>query len=276
MRNHKDLEILEKRWCELCGTTCAAQYYRRCFILNPLYKVYPSIAVFAVVPGFQPVPSVALSTNSTEPRISKPLSSLYDRKYCTIPQSDLKAAVEDIQIRITASEASSCILYDHRIGRIMASMIGEVAKCTERKFSTSLVNSIMQNSSPSPSLPSLKWGHQNEERAKTSYRKEMDKHHSNFSICSVDEHQISLSRSQTRWLNILFLIAAQIYLKWSVPITIGMLTHLILKTPASICILNQMAQNYWILVMIITIKYKGKWQYGRRTMYNLQFCTLDQ
>ena len=69
-------------------------------------------------------------------------------------ESNLKAAVEDIQINITESEAeflekatkdqsSSCIWYDHRIGRIMASLMGKVAKCAERKFLTSLVNSIM-------------------------------------------------------------------------------------------------------------------------------------
>ena len=88
-------------------------------LLQTLYKVYSSAAVFAVVPGFQPDPLVTLGTNSTEPRISKPLSSLYNRKYYTMFESNLKAAVENIQINIiisaesleksTKAQSSSCI-----------------------------------------------------------------------------------------------------------------------------------------------------------------------
>ena len=65
------------------------------------------------------------------------------------------------------------IWYDHWIGRITA---GKVAKCSGKKFSMSLVNSIMQYSSLSPDIPSLKWGHQNEEKVRKCYRNEMDKY----------------------------------------------------------------------------------------------------
>ena len=64
-------------------------------------------------------------------------------------------------------------------------MIGKVVKCAEKKFPTSLVNSIMQYNIPNPDIPALKWGRQNEERAKESYRIEMDKHHNNFSVHST-------------------------------------------------------------------------------------------
>ena len=54
-------------------------------------------------------------------------------------------------------------------------MMGKVAKYAVKKFPLSLVNSIMQysspspdipslKSSPSPDIPSLKWGRQNEEK----------------------------------------------------------------------------------------------------------------
>ena len=56
----------------------------------------------------------------------------------------------------------------------------------------SFVNSIMQYSSPSPDIPSLKWGRQNEEKARKCYRNEMDKHHSNFSIRST-------GKSKDKW-----------------------------------------------------------------------------
>ena len=156
-------------------------------LLQALHKVYPLAAVFTVAPGFQPVTPVTLNTESTEPRIPKPLTSLYDRKYCTMSERDFKAAVQGMQINITEDEAefleeatkgqsSSCIWHDHRIGRITASVMGKVAKCAEKKFPMSLVNSIMQYSSPSPDIPSLKWGRQNEEKARKCYRNEMDKH----------------------------------------------------------------------------------------------------
>ena len=107
--------------------------------------VYPSVAVFTVVLGFQLGPSVALNTDSTEPRIPKPLSSLYYRKCCTMFKSGFKAAIEDIHINITASKAeflqkatkdqsNFCIWYDHRIGRIMASMMGKVANVWRENF----------------------------------------------------------------------------------------------------------------------------------------------
>ena len=118
---------------------------RRDVLLQALYMVYPSTAAFTVVPGFQLGPSVTLSTDSTEPRIPKPLSSLYYRKYCTMFESGFKAAVEDIQINITASKAeffekatkgqsSTCIWYDHRIGRITAFMMGKVANVWRENF----------------------------------------------------------------------------------------------------------------------------------------------
>ena len=77
--------------------------------------------------------------------LSHYISSLYYRKYCTISESGFKAAVEDIQINITASKAeflekatkdqtSSCIWYDHRIGRITASMMGKVANVWRENF----------------------------------------------------------------------------------------------------------------------------------------------
>ena len=76
------------------------------------------------------------------------------------------------------------------------------------------MNSIMQYSSLGLDIPSLKYGHQNEERAKISYRNEMDKHVSNFSVCSigllVNTKYPSLGASYPKWL---VLVAAQVYLK---------------------------------------------------------------
>lgn len=93
-------------------------------LLQALHKVYPLAAVFTVAPGFQPVTAVTLNHDSTERRISKPLTSLYDRKYCTMSERDFNAAVQGMQINITENEAgfleeatkgqnSSCIWYDH-------------------------------------------------------------------------------------------------------------------------------------------------------------------
>ena len=159
-------------------------------LLNALHKVYPSAAVFSVVPGYQPVRS---STLSPQPLIPKLLTSIYDPKYSKMAEAEFHVAVQGIKIEVTDSEAeylekatkgqtSSTLWYDHRVGRITASQIGKVVKCAEMKFPTSIVNSIMQYKTLNPNIPALKWGRQSEENARQDYKMEMEKNHVDFEV----------------------------------------------------------------------------------------------
>ena len=143
-------------------------------LLNALHGVYPSAAVFTVVPGFQQVKSI---THSSEPLIPKPLMSLYDVKYCNMSKEDLRVAAQSLQLHVSEKEAeflekatkgqrASCLWYDHRVGQITASTIGKVVKCAERKFPTLIVNSIMQYKALNPHIPALRWEHKMKIRQK--------------------------------------------------------------------------------------------------------------
>ncbi len=79
----------------------------------------------------------------------------------------------------TDGQSSSCLWYDHRVGRITASRFGSIAKCALRTYTTSLVKSIMQYTSPSPR------GRSNEDTARKQYAKLMEADHLNFSVVST-------------------------------------------------------------------------------------------
>ena len=84
--------------------------------------------------------------------------------------------------KATKGQRTSCLWYDHRVGQITASTIGKVVKCAERKFLTSIVNSIMQYKALNPHILALRWETQNEDQAKIDYKLEMEKIHSDFQI----------------------------------------------------------------------------------------------
>ena len=137
-------------------------------LLDALHKVYPLAAVFTVVPGYQPAIS---PTHSPQPLLPKPSTCMYDPKYRKMAEAEFQTAVQSIKIEVNDSEAkflekatkgqtSSSLWYDHRVGRITASQIGKVVKCTEKKFPTSIVNSIMQYKTLNPHILALKWGRQ--------------------------------------------------------------------------------------------------------------------
>ena len=162
-------------------------------LLNALHKAYPSAAVFTVVPGFQPTQSV---THSTESVIPKSLTSLYDAKYCKMTEDELRAEVQSLQLCVSDDEAkfleqttkgqsSSCLWFDHRVGRITASVMGKVVKCAERKFPTSIVNLIMQYQTLNPNIPALRWGRKNEDKAISDYKTEMVQNHGDFEMHTV-------------------------------------------------------------------------------------------
>ena len=63
-------------------------------------------------------------------------------------------------------------------------MFGRVTKCAEKKCPTSLIKSIMQYTSPNSAIPALKWGRENEDRARKEHNTQMKADHANFSVKS--------------------------------------------------------------------------------------------
>ena len=162
-------------------------------LLESLHKAYPSAAIFTVVPGFSNAPC---ASNEVEQKIPELLTAFYDSRYSKMKEDELENVVKDIQLKVTEEEAlflekatrsqsRTCLWYDHRIGRITASMFGRVYKCAETKYPTALVKSLMQYSHVNPTIPSLKWGHDNEDHAREKYKISMEPHHESFSVQSA-------------------------------------------------------------------------------------------
>ena len=172
--------------------TTAATVISQDVLLESLYKAYPSAAIFTVVPGFSRAPC---ASNEIEQRVPELLTALYDSKYSSMKEDELARAVKNIQLKVTEEEvlflekatknqSRTCLWYDHRIGRITASMFGRVYKCAETKYPNTLIKSVMQYSYVNPAIPSLKWGRDNEDHAREKYRVSM-KSHEDFSLQSA-------------------------------------------------------------------------------------------
>ena len=134
--------------------------------------------------------------SEVEQKVPNLLTTLYDLKYKKMKEDELASAVKGIQLNVTEEEAlflekatksqsRTCLWYDHRIGRITASMFGRVYKCAETKYPTALVKSIMQYSHVNPAIPSLKWGRDNEDHARENYRTSMESNHESFCMQSA-------------------------------------------------------------------------------------------
>ena len=145
------------------------------------------------MPGFH-VPVVS-PTSDPEPELPLPLTSLYSSKYtsCTTSQvlrlSEFKLPAltcyqqqADFLEASTRGQSSSVVWFEHRIGRITASVMGGVSKCKETAYPYSLVNSIMQYSKPPSNVPALKWGRQSEATAHKEYIAISSRQHTNFRV----------------------------------------------------------------------------------------------
>ena len=144
------------------------------------------------VPGYKSTPKPS-QQGDVESNLPPLLTSLYDPKHTQCTSHELVKLSEAVQETInytldeisfvekcTRGQSCSTLWFDYRIGRITASMFGQIAKCTERVFPMSLVKSIMQYTSVNPNIPSLKWGCLNEVSAKQEYVQLMKHDHQNF------------------------------------------------------------------------------------------------
>ena len=131
--------------------------------------------------------------SSLETRLPQPLSSLYNAKNRLLPKEQLSDLVQHTTLTIndeeacylersTRGQASTSLWFEHRVGRITASVFGSVAKCREKSFPTSLVKTIMQYSGSNTDVPAIKWGAEHEQEAHEAYANIMAVKHATFKI----------------------------------------------------------------------------------------------
>ena len=126
-------------------------------------------------------------------RLPQPPSSLYNAKNHLLPKEQLSELVQHTTLAVNEEEASylerssrgqasTPLWFEHRVGRITASVFGRVAKCLEKSFPTSLVKKIMQYSRSNTDVPAIKWGVKHEQEAREAYTNIMAVKHATFKI----------------------------------------------------------------------------------------------
>ena len=108
-------------------------------ILKSVHKANPSAAIFTVLPSFSTEAHIS-ACSALETRLPQPLSSLYNAKNRLLPKGLLSELVQHTTLtvneeeasyleRSTRGQASTAVWFEHRVGRIAASVFGRVAKC---------------------------------------------------------------------------------------------------------------------------------------------------
>lgn len=172
-------------------------------VYEKMFELNPTAAVFSVIPGFQmdhtPLPST--QQLEVEPSLPVPLWEVYDPNAKTLSSSELKerccATFNNIQVtqeeadflqKATASQSSCTTWYEHRKGRITASHFYNVfshitsnsQNSRARVYPKSIVKRIMQYYSCADNVPALKWGTENEDKAREDYIVHMKDQHTNL------------------------------------------------------------------------------------------------
>ena len=142
-------------------------------ILKSLHRANPSAAIFTVLPSVSTEARIS-ACSAMEIRLPQPLSYLYNGQNCLLPKEQLSDLVQHTTIvqqttltvndeeacyleRSTRGQASTPLWFEHRVGRITASVFGRVAKCHEKTFPSLLVKTIMQYSGSNRDVPAIKW-----------------------------------------------------------------------------------------------------------------------
>lgn len=165
-------------------------------LLDLLHTANPNAAIFTAVHGFPNTATtfIPTPTQDMQRRLPLPLLSLFHAKNRAYTKAKLTKMVKQTSIIMSEAEAlfveeatrgqsSSSLWYDHRVGRVTASLFGRATRCKEKVYPTSLVKEIMQHTKPnSCKVPSLAWGIENEKTARYQYQKTIEVNHQSFCI----------------------------------------------------------------------------------------------
>jgi hypothetical protein len=163
-------------------------------VYTKLFKYAPDAVLFTVVRGFT---TPKQRQKEVEPNLPSALTDLFEPQYSSFPENVLSQLVSDTfnWLKITQEEAdfleasttkqsSSQLWFDYRKGLITASHFHEVIHHRPTAYPTSIVKSIMQYDPPHSSIPSLKWGRENESVAVQEYLSVTEDKHANFMYSS--------------------------------------------------------------------------------------------
>ena len=161
-------------------------------ILKSLHRANPSAAIFTVLPSVSTEARIS-ACSAMETRLPQPLSYLYNGQNRLLPKEQLSDFVQHTTLtvneeeacyleRSTRGQASTPLWFEHRLGRITASVFGRVAKCREKTFPSSLVKTIMQYSGSNRDVPAIKWGIEHEQEAREAYANIMAVKHATFKV----------------------------------------------------------------------------------------------
>ena len=88
-------------------------------------------------------------------------------------------AQADNLFSVTKDQADCPLWFQHRLGQI-TSIMHDVLWYTEWKYPKTIINFIMQYAQSQNDIPSLKWGRDNEAKARHDYTTLMETKHKNF------------------------------------------------------------------------------------------------
>ena len=159
-------------------------------VYDKMFECNPNAAVFSVLPGFSHHTHTEESEQEKalvdlDPTLPIPLHQLYEPRFRTLSDAELQelCLTTAKAIKVTSEEAeflqiatigqSSCTAWhEHRKGRLTASHFHAVCRhidAASEVYPKAIVKKIMQYYPSAENVPALKWGRDNEDRARNEY-----------------------------------------------------------------------------------------------------------
>ena len=158
---------------------------------------------FSVLPGFShhmhtTEESQQETESLVEPTLPIPLHQLYEPRFqtlsddklqelCLTTAKNIKVTNEEAEFlqKVTIGQSDCTAWHEHRKGRLTASHFHVVCRhvdAASQVYPKSIVKRIMQYYSSAQNVPALKWGRDNEDRARNEYIKFTKGKHNNLAV----------------------------------------------------------------------------------------------
>ena len=176
-------------------------------VLKSLKEVCPRGAFFSLIPKLDPEETDSASEDEDESNLPQPLTALYSEEYATLTKHQLKEKcsqlAKELQVtpeqckeleKVTRNQSICPLWFEHRKGRITASKAHRVLKRKESTPPDNLLKSIMgYEAYDLCKIKPIRWGIDNEEKARVRYIEEKKLSHHNFE-CTLSGFVIDLDR----------------------------------------------------------------------------------
>ena len=172
-------------------------------VYDKMFECNPNAAVFSVLPGFShhmhtTEESQQETESLVEPTLPIPLHQLYEPRFQTLSDDELQelclTTAKNIKVtneeaeflqKVTIGQSDCTAWHEHRKGRLTASHFHVVCRhvdAASQVYPKSIVKRIMQYYSSAQNVPALKWGRDNEDRARNEYIKFTKGKHNNLAV----------------------------------------------------------------------------------------------